>query len=182
MLNRTRFIAVACVSASALIYVSCAAARILQPGERLVAGEIMYSDEGHYLALLQQDGNFVVYRNQSPLRAIWSTNTTGLGAVMADMQGDGNFVLYDRSRRPIWNTGNNGPGRVFTINELGQAVVIAPGQVHWTTPGALLPLYQRLRGVPVFMSPHDRHPVRGSVPLYCAEGWRICEAKTRHRP
>jgi hypothetical protein len=182
MLNRIRSIAIACVSVGALTYGSYAAARVLQPGERLVAGEIMYSDEGHYLALLQQDGNFVVYRNGTPLRAIWSSNTTGLGAVTADMQGDGNFVLYDKSRRSIWHTRSNGPNRAFTINELGQAVVIAPGQVHWTTPGALLPLYQRLRSMPVFMSPADKRPVRGSVPLYCRGDWGMCDAQTRHRP
>jgi diadenosine tetraphosphatase ApaH/serine/threonine PP2A family protein phosphatase len=142
----------------------------------------MYSNEGRYLATLQHDGNFVVYRNAMPLRAVWSTNTTGLGAVMANMQGDGNFVLYDSSRRPIWNAGSNGPNRAFTINELGQAVVIAPGQVHWTMAGALLPLYRRLRVTPVWMSPHDKSPGRGSIPPYCLGDWRACDAETRHRP
>lgn len=182
MVTRTRSLVVACVSIVAFAYGSSTAARVLQSGERLVAGEIMYSDEGRYLATLQHDGNFVVYRNTTPLRPIWSTNTTGRGAVMADMQGDGNFVLYDRSRRPVWNTGSNGPNRAFTINELGQAVVITPGQVHWTMPGALLPLYQRLRVKPVFMSSADRSPAPGSFPLYCFENWKVCDAKTRHRP
>lgn len=182
MINRTRTLVIACLSFVALAHGQRAAARVLQAGERLVAGEVMYSDEGHYLATLQHDGNFVVYRNAAPLRAIWSTNTTGLGAVTADMQGDGNFVLYDRARRPIWSTRSNGPNRAFTINELGQAVVITPGQINWTTPGALLPLYRRLRVAPVFMSAHDRSPVRGSVPLHCRGDWRQCDAMTRHRP
>lgn len=180
MLNRIRTIAMACASVFAMTYGGGAAARILQPGERLVPGEVMYSDEGRYLALLQQDGNFVVYRNAQPLRAIWSTNTTGLGAVMADMQGDGNFVLYDRARRAIWNAGSNGPNRAFTINELGQAVVIAPGQVHWTMAGALLPLYRRLRVTPIWTSPYDKSPGKGGIPPYCLGYWKTCDAQTRH--
>ncbi|PTR33474.1 hypothetical protein C8J98_103236 [Luteibacter sp. OK325] len=59
---------------------------------------------------------------------------------------------------------------------------MAPGQVHWTTPGALLPLYQRLRVVPVFMSPVDKNFDRRGTPPHCYENWRTCEAKTRHRP
>jgi diadenosine tetraphosphatase ApaH/serine/threonine PP2A family protein phosphatase len=180
MVTRIHSFVVACVSVVALTYGSGVAARVLQPGERLVAGQVMYSDEGRYLATLQHDGNFVVYRNAMPLRPIWSTNTTGRGAVTADMQGDGNFVLYDRGRHPIWSAGSNGPNRAFTINELGQAVVVTPGQVHWSTPGALLPLYHRLRVTPVFMSDADKRPGPGSFPLYCTGGWKVCDARVRH--
>lgn len=182
MATRKQILLFACMSAVTLTYASGVSARVLHPGERLVAGEVMYSDEGRYFATLQHDGNFVVYRNATPLRAIWSTNTVGRGAVMADMQTDGNFVLYDSARRPIWNTASNGPNRSFTVNELGQAVVITPGQVHWTTPGALLPLYQRLRVAPVFMSPIDKNFDRRGTPPYCYEDWRMCALKTRHRP
>jgi len=179
MLTRIHRLVVACVSVAAITYGAGVSARVLQSGERLVAGEVMYSDEGRYLATLQHDGNFVVYRNAAPLRAVWSTNTTGRGAVTADMQADGNFVLLDSSRRPIWHTASNGPNRSFTINELGQAVVIAPGQVHWSFAGALLPLYQRLRAKPIWMSPHDKY---AGIPAYCVGNWKICDAQTRHRP
>jgi hypothetical protein len=177
MVTSIRRLIVACVSVVAITYGAGVAARVLQPGQRLVAGEVMHSAEGRYVATLQHDGNFVVYRNASPLRAVWSTNTTGRGAATAEMQADGNFVLFDNSRRPIWHTGSNGPNRSFTVNELGQAVVIAPGQVHWSFAGALLPLYKRLRSKPIWMSPPDKY---AGIPAYCREDWKICDAKTRH--
>lgn len=181
MSNRTRNAVLTCASVLALTCAGSATARILQPGEKLVAGEVLYSDEGRYFATLQHDGNFVVYRNAAPLRAIWSTNTTGLGAVTADMQSDGNFVLHNSSHHPVWHSGSNGANRSFTVTDIGQAVVIAPGQVHWSLPGALLPLYRRLRATPIFRSPHDTRPGPGGIPAYCTANWKSCDAWTRAR-
>jgi hypothetical protein len=42
---------------------------------------------------MQNDGNFVVYKNDGSGKAIWSTGTNGSAAVKAIMQNDGNFVL-----------------------------------------------------------------------------------------
>jgi len=126
MLKPIRDVATACLLAIALAS-GCgdAQAQKLYPGQSINTGQIMVSDNGRHFAVMQPDGNFVVYHVDG--RAIWSTNTTGLGAVTADMQHDGNFVLYDAQRRPIWSAGSNGPGRTFEISQVGRAMVTAPG-------------------------------------------------------
>ncbi|MFD7548833.1 hypothetical protein ACFV0R_18715 [Streptomyces sp. NPDC059578] len=56
-------------------------------------------------AVFQEDGNFVVY--DSAGRAVWAAGTWNKGAYLA-VQDDGNVVVYDSSRRPVWatNTGD----------------------------------------------------------------------------
>lgn len=101
-------------------------------GQSLMAGQVLAGNNGAYYAAMQTDGNFVVYRNDGSGRAIWSTNTTGLGAVRATMQEDGNFVLYRASGQPVWDTASNGPGRYFTVDNAGRALVMASA-FRWST-------------------------------------------------
>lgn len=69
------------------------------------------SDGQPYVAVMQGDGNFVVYRGATPSagNAVWATNTAGpVGQYVAVMQNDGNFVVY-RGTTPsagnaIWAT------------------------------------------------------------------------------
>jgi hypothetical protein len=58
---------------------------------------------GGAYALMQTDGNFVVYsKSQHP---VWSTATApGAGAFLA-VQNDGNLVLYSAADKPLWSTG-----------------------------------------------------------------------------
>jgi len=65
------------------------------------------SADGRFVAAMQTDGNFVVYRTQ-PWTALWAsswcgqTSFTGIHAVM---QSDGNFVLYPSAGAPArWAT------------------------------------------------------------------------------
>ncbi|MDT9685428.1 hypothetical protein RND61_25675 [Streptomyces sp. TRM76323] len=56
-------------------------------------------------AIFQQDGNFVLYDVNG--KAVWHSNTWNRGHVLA-VQDDGNVVVYDQSNRPLWatNTGD----------------------------------------------------------------------------
>jgi len=175
-MNGIRHVVALGLAATFLFWGASASARVLRGGDNLRQGEGIYSDEGRYYAVLQHDGNFVVYRNASPGRAVWSTNTTGLGAVSANMQHDGNFVLYDRAGRAIWNTGTHGPTRSFTVNDIGQAVVMVPGQGHWSSAGAMLPLYRRLGVKATWVSPYDTSPGKGGPPIHCYMTWQACQA------
>jgi len=65
------------------------------------------SADGRFVAAMQTDGNFVIYRTQ-PWTALWAsswcgqTSFTGIHAVM---QSDGNFVLYPSAGTPArWAT------------------------------------------------------------------------------
>ena len=57
-------------------------------------------------AILQGDGNFVVY---APDRALWATGTDGERIARAVLQNDGNFVLYRSDRSAAWDTGTAEP-------------------------------------------------------------------------
>lgn len=107
-----------------LTLISCQTfAGMLNVGQGLSAGEVLYSNNGNYFATMQGDGNFVVYASSG--HALWSTNTTGSGADWAVMQTDGNFVLYNKSQgRAVWssNTAYNKPAYA-AITDYGQWIV-----------------------------------------------------------
>ena len=73
--------------------------QVLSEGHALVAGS--------FTAVLQTDGNFVLYNGHAPL---WATNThyTFDPQVRLVMQYDGNLVLYNPSNVPLWSTGTSG--------------------------------------------------------------------------
>jgi len=117
-------------------------ADVLGPGETLYAGQGLASHDGRYTAIMQGDGNFVVYRN-SDMFAVWNTGTAGSGANRAVMQTDGNFVVYTGDGRAVFNTGTawqpgTSLGNEFTVDDQGMAAVIAYAPVWVTntvTPG-----------------------------------------------
>lgn len=119
-----RFRALVATTLTALSITTAHAAALL-PGETLWAGQSLYSDDHRYFAAMQTDGNLVVYRNDGTHKAVWSTQTTGRGVNRAVMQADGNFVLYTADHQAIWWTGSNGPSRMFTVTEHGQAMILA---------------------------------------------------------
>lgn len=99
----------------------------LQPGEQYLAGNGTYmlamqgdgnlveynaarqpvfasNTAGHpgAFAVMQSDGNFVVYADQARRQALWATHTNGSGAVDVNFQSDGNLVLYRGDGSPVW--------------------------------------------------------------------------------
>jgi exopolysaccharide biosynthesis protein len=81
----------------------------------LTANQALVSANGRYTAVMQTDGNFVVYDGT---RAIWASGTDGKanGGFLA-MQGDGNLVVYAPGGNAKWASGTNGAGvnRQFTL-------------------------------------------------------------------
>lgn len=55
----------------------------------------LFYDTGGRHAVMQSDGNFVVY--DASYNALWSTGTDGNSGAFAALQDDGNFVIYDSS-------------------------------------------------------------------------------------
>ena len=81
----------------------------LTTGQYLSSGDYMESDNGQYFAIMQSDGNFVVYHGTGPsnnLGLVWASGTGGrpTGAFFAIMQGNGEFVIY-RGTGPSNNLG-----------------------------------------------------------------------------
>lgn len=70
---------------------------------QLNAGQALYSPTGTYEAVMQGDGNFVVY--QVGGAALWSSATSGSGSTHVVMQTDGNLVIYTASGVAVWSSG-----------------------------------------------------------------------------
>ena len=78
----------------------------LVPGQRLSGGKYIRSSDSRYFALMQHDGNFVVYA--PGYKILWSSKSAGNNGAFAQLQGDGNFVVYSSNKKPLWHTKTNG--------------------------------------------------------------------------
>ncbi|WP_176451753.1 CHAP domain-containing protein [Enemella dayhoffiae] len=74
----------------------------LTAGRELKAGQSLLSGDGRFSAVMQADGNFVVY--ERGIRSLWGSGTAGTGANRIVMQTDGNLVVYAPSGAK-WATG-----------------------------------------------------------------------------
>src|SRR5262249_30980126 len=103
-----------------------------------------------YYAILQNDGNVVVYDGAGPgtgtTRVMWNAVTFGHSPSFLILQGDGNFVLYngadpDHQTGPIWATSSNGPTSIASLDDNGVLRVqtgTAPANVtatRWSSAG-----------------------------------------------
>jgi surface antigen len=105
----------------------------LLAGERLTAGEQLYSANRQYVLTLQADGNLVLSTQGG--RAIWDAHTAGHPGADAEMQSDGNLVVYSSSRQALWSipTQLHGGGQVVVQND-GNVVAYTPGnQPYWAS-------------------------------------------------
>jgi hypothetical protein len=83
-------------------------------GQSIPAGSALYSPSNTYRALMQTDGNFVIYKNSTEM-PMWSTGTTGSGANVLNFQSDGNLVVRPAGGAAAWASGTNTYGGV-TLN------------------------------------------------------------------
>jgi hypothetical protein len=100
-------------------------------GPGLAQGQEIDSPNGRFRALMQTDGNFVIYDQGS---AIWATGTqgTGLAPYRLAVQPDGNLVIYGSSANDVslpgfgvckansaciatWATGTGGGSAPYTL-------------------------------------------------------------------
>ena len=112
----------------------------LHAGETLTQGQELVAPSGNYFALLQTDGNFVVYNRQN--HPIWATGTKN--GTMLVVQYDGNVVLYaggPGTYRPVWSSGTSSLGQVFAvIQDDGNFVVYNAVQPLWSSKFGSVPI------------------------------------------
>lgn len=77
----------------------------LTRGQTLAAGAQLTSPNGRYRAVMQTDGNLVVYAST---RALWHSRTAGNPGARLVLQGDGNLVLYPGAGRALFHTRTDG--------------------------------------------------------------------------
>ncbi|BAW10037.1 lectin [Nocardia seriolae] len=72
------------------------------------SGNVVWStlthDQGVERGVLQEDGNFVLYKGEG---AAWSTETNGKSADRLVVQPDRNVVLYGTDGSALWSSGSN---------------------------------------------------------------------------
>jgi hypothetical protein len=86
------------------------------------------SANGRYRALMNTDGNFVVYSTHSG--ALWSTHTAGHpGSYLVVQQNDGNVVLYNSRNHALWSTGTAGKSNVSLLMQDDGNLVLYAGPV-----------------------------------------------------
>ncbi|NJM35806.1 MAG: hypothetical protein HC850_15160, partial [Rhodomicrobium sp.] len=116
-------------------------------GDRITTGELsanqaIQSGDGRYLAVMQADGNFVVY-DYGIGHSIWATNTAGASGARLSMQSDGHVVVYDAANGAAWASGSDGSGvnRAFNLVMQSDGNLVAydsqGGQPIWSSQGGL---------------------------------------------
>lgn len=104
---------------------------VIDGGKVISAGNYLLSPNGSCKAVMQGDGNFVIYKSG---KAIWcsATNTSAFSSYFATMQADGNFVIYGQngtSKTAVWSSGTNygavsGHKYQLRLNDTGRLDVI----------------------------------------------------------
>ncbi len=87
---------------------------IYKGGDQIQAGQVLNPNEylrsGNQLrfAVMQDDGNLVLY--EPGYMPYWASNTGGNSGAFLAVQGDGNIVIYTSAYRPIWASHTYGKG------------------------------------------------------------------------
>lgn len=114
---------------------------IIFGGTRINPGGAMKSYDARYTAVMQTDGNFVVYgpsTTNCPGTVCWASNTFWTGSYV-DFQTDGNMVIYrplsGGGRAAVCSSRTNGyGGSTFELQTDSNLVVYAPGHIPvWAT-------------------------------------------------
>jgi hypothetical protein len=116
------------------------------PTDTCVGGSVcpskLTSPSGACVAVMQDDGNYVVY--DSAGTAIWDSKTMGRGTgpYRITMQSDGNFVLYDSADTALWNSTTagrgTGPYKAVMQDDCNLVVYGSGDQPTWSSKGGLV--------------------------------------------
>ena len=76
---------------------------VLYQGSTPIWASNTYGSGGGNRAVMQQDGNFVVYTSDG--RAVWASSSSfGYNGATLSVQNDGNMVIYSTGGAPVWHS------------------------------------------------------------------------------
>lgn len=104
----------------------------LTAGMTLTSGQYLRSADGRYFALMQSDGNFVVYA--PGYRELTSTQTGVSAGAYLTVQADGNMVIYaSNGTTALWNTGQKGITKLVMQSDGNLVAFNGAGTPVWYT-------------------------------------------------
>ncbi|GAA2511309.1 hypothetical protein Ahu01nite_067480 [Winogradskya humida] len=111
-----------------------AAGDTMTAGEMLGSNGTLFSANGRFRFIYQDDTNLVLYRTTDNV-AQWDTRPKPGGVGVCLMQGDGNLVVCNASAQPVWSSQTAGnPGSRLVMQDDGNAVVYRPdGEAIWSS-------------------------------------------------
>jgi hypothetical protein len=105
---------------------------VLEPSDKLTAGEELYSNSRQYDLIMQADGNLVLY--DSAGKALWSSKTDGDQGDYLIMQPDGNLVIYSSAGKALWSSKTDGKtGDHLIVQNDGNVVIYVGTTAVWDT-------------------------------------------------
>jgi hypothetical protein len=113
----------------------------LKPGQTLMPGQYINSDNNLYNLIMQDDGNLVMYDIKSG-KSIWSTSTNHHPGAWLAMQTDGNLVIYEKgSANALWHTHTyDHPGASLVLqNDRNLVIYGTDNKPLWNTGTFLTP-------------------------------------------
>ena len=101
--------------------------------QQLTAGQSLVSANGQYTAVVQGDGNVVVYAARQG--ALWHTRTWGRPGSRLALQADGNLVVYTPSRQAPWHAATFGHAndRLVMQNDGNLVLYAGNGRALWSS-------------------------------------------------
>ena len=106
----------------------------MRSGDWLGVGEYITSRNGANIAVMQGDGNLVLYRLDRGVLvgdALWASSTQGSGN-FAVFQHDGNLVVYSSANKAKWDSNTNGSGTRLVLQSDGNLVIYdGAGKAKW---------------------------------------------------
>ena len=123
---------------------------LLHPNQYLATDEYLVSDNKAFFAVMQNDGNFVVYKGSGPTdnKGVKCSSETGGGGIsFAVMQNDGNFVIYKGSgptdnKGEKWSSVTSDGGISFAVMQNDGNFVVYKGSgladnkgLSWSSEG-----------------------------------------------
>lgn len=105
----------------------------LAPGQRLLPGWFMTSQNWSCKLIMQHDGNLVLYGADDAVR--WASDTDRRPGSSLIFQDDGNVVIYDPQGEPIWATDTDGHASDFLRLGGDCTAVLTEGEpIIWRAP------------------------------------------------
>ncbi|MFB6719963.1 hypothetical protein ACFCV3_07380 [Kribbella sp. NPDC056345] len=116
-------------TAPAAVTQATAVSDVLQPGQKLKAGNYIRSKNGQYTFLMQSDGNAVLYKGKT---ALWSTATNRKASVLV-MQKNGNLEVVS-GKTVVWqsNTGTSPNARLVVQNDNNLVIYNTRNKPNWS--------------------------------------------------